>query len=107
MSAPDTTVEIDGCKVLIRTSSSFGMQWRCGYVTFPDGEAVPSEMESRSAPVNGGITYENGRCVGWDYMHGFNQTDRTSMPPDDVVIAEARTLIAWVRSGAWRDEAQS
>lgn len=103
MNAPDTTVVLDGCSVEIRTNSATGLRWRCGYVTFPNGEAVPPEMQSRSAPVNGGITYESGRCVGWDYMHSFNETNRTTMPSDEVVIAEARALIEWVRSGAWRE----
>lgn len=97
MNKPDIEIDIDGCKVSIRTNNIPGYgSWRCGYVTFPETDDLPGSC-GPSAPVNGGLTYIEGRTLGWDYNHFYNMHSDTTMPDNETVISEAKELIAWVR----------
>lgn len=101
MATLDRSEVIDGCTVKVYTTLHCVMSWRCGYVTFPenDNPIVPGvDYQSvADAPVNGGITYQEGRTLGWDYAHVFNVRAEATLPSDETVFEEAKRLIAWMR----------
>lgn len=97
---PDVSVEIDGCTVEIYTNRLPGMSWRCGYVTFPESDNLTPGVDYENVggiPVNGGITYHEGRTLGWDYNHSFNMRNGSTLPSDETVFDDAKKLIARMR----------
>ena len=97
--------DLDGATFVVRElSAGYCQPWRCGYVVFA-GDPMPdignAEMHG-SWPVHGGVTFDRvlrgDRALGWDYNH-YCDVGPERLPAMDAIRAEARALIAFVRSG--------
>jgi len=57
-----------------RSMTGYGTGGAVAYVELPKGhpDARKRNYDHVDAPVNGGLTFKQGRVFGWDYAHAYN-----------------------------------